>query len=101
MEDNQLGLNFDGQDNNLPTGLDDWRAARRNALESLARTQGLPIGRIARIYFHNGPPCEGVLLLDEDHLFFPEKRTGASLKLAVGRIRFTAGDIASCIAIED
>ncbi len=100
MMDDQLDLTFGTSDQLFDSGLDDWRLSRRKAVENLARAQGLPIGKIARIYFFNGPPCEGLLQLDEDEILFPDKRD-AKLKLAIGRIRFTSSDIASCIAIED
>ncbi len=100
MDNDQLHLMFqtDEAHTSVPGG---WRASRQKLLESYAQERGLPIGRHVRISFHNGPPCEGMLLLDEDLDCLPKERNGSNLQLAVGRIRFTAGDIASCIAVED
>jgi hypothetical protein len=98
--DDQLDLTFENRGQLFAHGLDDWRTERRKNLEELARVQGLPIGRTARIYFHNGPPCEGILLIDDDNLFVPDKRKH-DLQLCIGRIRFTASDVASCVAVEE
>ncbi|GAB4176115.1 MAG: hypothetical protein Fur0032_16000 [Terrimicrobiaceae bacterium] len=68
-------------------------------MEALAVKQGLPLGCRVRVDFENGPPLEGILFLDEQNLFIPQKRDG-HLALRIGTAAFRANEIASCIRLE-
>ncbi len=74
-----------------------WRAERRTAIESLARKQGLPLGRRARIDFWIGPSLEGLLVLDEEKL---DPRRDPSLHLRIGPADFHSNEIAACTALD-
>ena len=74
-----------------------WRAERRTAIESLARKQGLPLGRRIRIDFWIGPSLEGLLVLDEDK---PDPRRDPSLRLRIGSAGFHANEIAACTTLD-
>ncbi|MEI8309901.1 MAG: hypothetical protein WCH98_04005 [Verrucomicrobiota bacterium] len=76
-----------------------WRAERLTAIESLARKQGLPLGRQVRIDFWNGPSLEGLLVLDEEKLFVDSRRD-PSLHLRIGSADFHANEIAACTALD-
>jgi len=80
-------------------GIETWRAERRTAIESLARKQGLPLGRRVRIDFWSGPPLEGLLVLDEEKLFVDPRRD-PSLHLRIGPADFHANEIAACTALD-
>jgi len=97
---NQLDFRFD--ESAQPSGgsaLDRWRAERRAAMEAFAAKQGLPIGCRVRVDFENGPPLEGLLFLDEESLFLPQKRDG-HLGLRIGTSTFHSDEIASCIRLD-
>ena len=74
-----------------------WRTERRTAIESLARKQGLPLGRQVRIDFWNGPSLEGLLVLDEEKL---DPRRDPSLHLRIGPADFHANEIAACTTLD-
>lgn len=81
------------------SGLDDWRAHRRVEMERFAARQGLPLGHRVRVDFENGPPLEGLLFLDEETLFLPERPEG-HLALRIGTATFHANQISSCIRLD-
>ncbi|MFA7235049.1 MAG: hypothetical protein WC076_13160 [Terrimicrobiaceae bacterium] len=80
-------------------GIEAWRAERRKLIESLARKQGLPLGRQVRIDFWNGPSLEGLLVLDEEKLFVDPRRD-PSLHLRIGAADFHANEIAACTTLD-
>jgi hypothetical protein len=97
----QLDFDFAGPGSGSPvpgSGLVRWRDERRAAMEALAAKQGLPLGQRVRVEFENGPPMEGLLLLDEEALFLPTKRDG-HLALRIGTGTFHADEIAACIRL--
>lgn len=79
--------------------IETWRAERRKAIESLARKQGLPLGRRVRIDFWSGPSLEGLLVLDEEKLFVDPRRD-PSLHLRIGPADFHANEIAACTTLD-
>ncbi len=79
-------------------GISRWRADRRAEIEALAKKQGLPLGHRVCVTFENGPPLEGLLLLNEELLFAP-RRPDARLHLRIGTADFHADEIASCIRL--
>jgi hypothetical protein len=96
----QMALDFSGTSGGTPgEGVEAWRTERRNALEMLARKQGLPLGRQVRIDFWNGPSLEGLLVLDEEKLFVDPLRE-ARLHLRIGSADFHANEIAACTTLE-
>ena len=96
----QMALDFSGTSGGTPgEGVEAWRTERRNALEMLARKQGLPLGRQVRIDFWNGPSLEGLLVLDEEKLFVDPRRD-SSLHLRIGHADFHANEIAACTTLE-
>jgi len=104
MIPDQLGFNFDsrspgGATQLQPDALVAWRAARREAMESRARKQGLPLGQRVRVDFACGPPLEGVLLLNEETLFLSDRRN-PKLHLRIGTADFHANEISACLLIE-
>jgi hypothetical protein len=94
----QLNFEFSDRPESPPSGnaLKTWREERRRQIESLAHKQGLPIGHHVRVDFENGPPLEGLLLLNEELLFSPEK-SRPNLHLRIGNADFHADEILSCI----
>ncbi len=102
MTPDQLGFNFDSaasSDEEKLGGLAAWRAARREAMETLAKKQGLPLGHRVRVDFACGPPLEGILLLNEETLFLTERRN-PKLHLRIGTADFHADEIAACVQME-
>ena len=96
----QMALDFSGAPGGASgDGIATWRAERRNAVETLARKQGLPLGRQVRIDFWNGPSLEGLLVLDEEKLFVDPRRE-ARLHLRIGSADFHANEIAACTTLE-
>ncbi len=104
MTPDQLGFDFDpaastGTEISESDGLAAWRAARREAMENLARKHGLPLGHRVRVDFACGPPLEGVLLLNEETLFLSDRRN-PKLHLRIGTADFHADEIAACVQID-
>ena len=96
----QLAFDFSESPGAAPgERIEAWRAERRTAIESLARKQGLPLGRRVRIDFWSGPSLEGPLVLDEEKLFVDPRRD-PSLHLRIGSADFHANEIAACTAMD-
>ncbi len=87
-------LSFDFADG-YAAAVSEWREAQ----ETLARKLGLPLGRRVRVEFENGDGLEGLLQLDDQTLFTPDRRT-ADLLLRIGNASFAAKDIASCMRLD-
>ena len=96
----QMAFDFSKSPGTVPgEGIEAWRAERWKHIESLARKQGLPIGRQVRIDFWNSPSLEGLLVLDEEKLFVDPCRD-PSLHLRIGSADFHANEIAACTALD-
>lgn len=97
----QLAFEFSDDSEPPPQGdgLHAWRNERRRQIEALARKQGLPIGHRVRVDFENGPPLEGLLVLNEELLFAPTGKQ-PDLHLRIGNADFHADEIAGCTRIE-
>ena len=87
-------LSFDFADG-YAGAVSEWREAQ----EALAVKLGLPLGRRVRVEFENGDGLEGLLVLDDQTLFTPERRA-ADLRLRIGSASFAAKDIASCMRLD-
>lgn len=95
----QLAFDFNENGPSSGVGLEAWRANRRQAIETLAEKQGMPLGQRVRVEFENGPPLEGTLLLMEEVLFAPTRKD-AHLHLRIGDADFHADEIISCIRLQ-
>lgn len=98
MSADQLGFDFTIE-NSATDELTKWRVQRRAAMEALALREGIPLGHRVRVEFDCGPPLEGVLLLNEEVLFLPERRN-PRLHLRIGRADFYANEITACVQID-
>lgn len=91
----------DGQ--NVASLLDDWKARRAAARESLNTSLGLPVGRKVEIVLKDGLRLRGLLeLFEGEGLWIEEKRRAEAIAipLIINKTDFTARDVASCRIIE-
>ena len=78
------------------SGYDRWRDERRAAKVELGKRLGLPLGHQVEVWLHGNVRLRGRLELAEEKLFLPEDNN-LHLQLAIGRTRFEAGEIESCV----
>jgi hypothetical protein len=76
-----------------------WHEQRREAHRQLARKLGLPLDRKVEVWLHGEIRLVGTLRLREQTLFLPEE-SNSRLELMVDNVRFTPGEMASCVAID-
>lgn len=69
-------------------------------MEELARKNGIPLGRKVQVTFEAGPPLEGLLLLETETLFLPDKKD-AHLCLRIGTASFHKDEVASIIVVDE
>lgn len=95
----QLNFDFSSEHSADQDGLAIWRDERRAQMEELGRKQGLPLGHRVRAEFHTGPALEGLLRLEDDGLFVPDKKI-PKLRLSIGKAQFYAHEMASCLRLD-
>lgn len=80
-------------------GLTTWQRQRRQALDALARANGLPLGHRCRVTLRDGSEFEGLLELADDDLLIEGNRN-PKLRLRVRRCTFLATEMAGIVRID-
>lgn len=105
-ETGQMELFFPDQPRegqNVASPLEDWKARRAAARESLNPSLGLPVGKKVEIVLNDGLRLRGLLeLFEGEGLWIEEKPRGEAIAipLSINKTDFTAWDVASCRIIE-
>ena len=81
-------------------GYDRWKRERAAALETLARSIGLPLGHRVEVWLRGNIRLTGRLSLREEQLFVSPKKD-PRLELIVDNVPFTPGEIESCVRLDD
>jgi len=82
-----------------PGGYEFWLAQRREAKSELARRLGLPLGHQVEVWLRREVRLRGRLDLEEEKLFLPEGND-PHLRLTIGHASFEAGEIESCVRMD-
>ncbi len=80
-------------------GLTAWRKQRREALASVGRQVGLPLGRRVEVRLTDGLVLRGRLGLKHERLF-PEPARSPNLELQVEGVSFRQSEIEACVTLD-
>lgn len=81
------------------SGYAKWLAARRVAVETMARRINLPLGHEVEVWLTGGIRLRGRLRLQEEVLFVKEGRE-RHLGLIVDHVGFTYREMESCVRLD-
>ncbi len=84
----------------FPDGLDEWRARRREEMETLAHSLGLPLGHEVELVLGSGPLLRGKLLLADQRLWVDATGRDNGLLLRIGAAEFHAREVESCVRLD-
>src|SRR6478672_7585720 len=90
-------LNFDSD--NSGRGFSSWREQRHQAMLTLSRKLGLPLGRRVEVWLRNEIRLVGTLRLQEEQLFVPDDRA-PDLQLVVDNVPFRPSEMNSCVVLD-
>ena len=98
----QLEFDFAGADSSHGDGYRTWKQERAMQLHVLSEHLGLPLGRKVELTLLEGAVLKGTLRLVEERLWIEEKdrRDALQVQLCIGRVEFTARDVASCVVVD-
>ena len=82
------------------TGYDRWKQDHAVALETLARSIGLPLGHRVEVWLRGNIRLTGRLTLRKQQLFISGNKD-PHLELVVDNVPFTSGELESCIRLDD
>src|SRR4026207_1551534 len=93
----QPELNF-----NAPSsgGYELWLKQRQSLIFHLTDQLGLPLDRQVELWLKDGLMLRGKLTVREESIHWSDTNKAVGIELAIGKVSFSTGQIASCVRVD-